>query len=127
MRFTPGRSSEKNVRQEMPIALRKTRGFLIGGSVIAFCGGVGYLLVASLQAGETASVTTNGQNRSNTPVHAVIFKAYEGPRKIATGLTNFHGQPVTASCSSCHATTKANIETRSSAQLDQFHQGLKYT
>lgn len=30
------------------------------------------------------------------------------------------------SCSSCHTTTKPNLETSSAADLDQFHQGLKY-
>jgi len=124
MRFTRSRSTPKNVRRK--IELRKIGGFLIGTGLIAFCGGFGYFFVVSLEAAETASVTTYEQNRSNAPVHAVIFKAHEGPRKIATGLTNFHGQLVTASCSSCHATTKANINTRSGAELDQFHQGLKY-
>lgn len=110
----------------MLIKLRKTGAVVIGITAIAFCGWIRQFLAASLDPREEAGVIASAQSRSNGPVHAVILKAHDGPRKIATGLTNIHGQPVNASCSSCHATTKPNIETRSSAELDQFHQGLKY-
>lgn len=63
---------------------------------------------------------------TNAPLHPVVIKRPAGTPKVATGLTNFHGQPVMAACSSCHATTKPNIDTRATADLDQFHQGLKY-
>jgi hypothetical protein len=63
---------------------------------------------------------------SNTTLHSVVIRRPTGTPKVATGLTNLHGQPVMASCSSCHATTKPNIDTRTTADLDQFHQGLKY-
>ncbi len=63
---------------------------------------------------------------TNGAFHPVVIKRPAGTPKVATGLTNFHGQPVMASCSSCHATTKPNIDTRATADLDQFHQGLKY-
>jgi hypothetical protein len=63
---------------------------------------------------------------TNAALHPVVIKLPAGTPKVATGLTNFHGQLVTVSCSSCHATTAPNIDTRTSAELDQFHQGLKY-
>ena len=110
----------------MQIKIRKIGAFLIGIAAMSFGGWMGYISVTSLDAGETQAPTANTQSRSNAPIHPVIFKPYAGPSKIGTGLTNIHGQAVTASCSSCHATTRANIETRSSAELDQFHQGLKY-
>lgn len=56
----------------------------------------------------------------------VTIRPTAGTPKVNTGLTNYHGQPVLASCSSCHATTKPNIDTHSTAELDQFHQGLNY-
>ncbi|HWQ93223.1 MAG TPA: hypothetical protein VN673_16230 [Clostridia bacterium] len=59
--------------------------------------------------------------------HAVVIKRPPGPPLVATGLTNFHGQPVMATCGSCHATTKPSLETRRTEDLDQFHQGLNYT
>lgn len=58
--------------------------------------------------------------------HPVVIKQPAGPPKVATGLTNFHGEPVMASCSSCHATTTPNVETRRADELRQFHQGLSY-
>jgi len=63
---------------------------------------------------------------TNASLHSVIIKRPAGTPKVTTGLTNFHGQSVMASCSSCHATTAPNIDTRTTADLDQFHQGLKY-
>ena len=59
-------------------------------------------------------------------LHPVVIRRPDGPPKIATGLTNFQGQAVLASCSSCHTTTKPNLDTRRTEDLDQFHQGLKY-
>lgn len=71
---------------------------------------------AAMPAGQT----------TNAPRFAVVINRPAGPPQVATGLTNFQGQPVFASCSSCHTTTKPNLDNRSSADLDQFHQGLKY-
>lgn len=45
---------------------------------------------------------------------------------MATGLTNYHGEPVMASCGSCHTTTKPNARTRRATDLKHFHQGLNY-
>lgn len=59
-------------------------------------------------------------------LHPVVIRRPDGPPTIATGLTNFQGQPVFASCSSCHTTTKPNLDTHRTEDLDQFHQGLKY-
>ena len=63
---------------------------------------------------------------TKTNLFPVVIKRPPGPPQVATGLTNFHGQPVFASCGSCHTTTKPNLDNRSAADLDQFHQGLKY-
>ena len=59
-------------------------------------------------------------------LHPVVIRHPGNPPKVATGLTNFHGEPVMASCSSCHTTTEPNLDTRRTEDLDQFHQGLKY-
>ncbi|HXG48895.1 MAG TPA: hypothetical protein VNO52_14830, partial [Methylomirabilota bacterium] len=64
--------------------------------------------------------------RTNATLHPVVIRRPAGTPKVATGLTNYHGQPAMASCSACHATTRPNIDTRAAAELDQFHQGLKY-
>jgi hypothetical protein len=92
----------------------------------AFCGWLGIFSLRGLGAEVTDVKPGSATNRTNAAVRPVTFKPYEGPRKIGTGLTNLHGQPIMASCSSCHATARPNMETRHSADLDQFHQGLKY-
>lgn len=63
---------------------------------------------------------------ADKPLHPVRIKQPSSVPKVATGLTNFHGQPVMASCSSCHATTTPNRELRHAGDLQKFHQGLKY-
>lgn len=87
------------------------------------------LLIVTLEAtgGEASRALPAVAGAStNAVLYPVIIKRALGPPKVATGLTNFHGQPVMVSCSSCHTTTKPNLENRSTADLDQFHQGLKY-
>lgn len=70
--------------------------------------------------------STSAAPATNAPLHAVMVKRPGGTPKVAMGLTNHHGEAVTVSCATCHATTRPNIETRAAAELDQFHQGLKY-
>jgi hypothetical protein len=97
----------------------------IGNSGFWWCW---FLAAACGAAGaETANgLSPGGKTSTDATLHPVVVKRPTGTPKVATGLTNFHGQPVMASCSSCHATTKPNIDTRATADLDQFHQGLKY-
>lgn len=54
-----------------------------------------------------------------------IRPAAPAPR-VLTGRTNYLGEAATVGCATCHTTTKPNIETHSSAELDEFHQGLKF-
>lgn len=86
--------------------------------------GVSVWCVAASAKDETpkaaAGVTTN------VALHPVVIRRPDGPPMLPTGLTNFQGQPVFASCSACHTTTKPNLDTRRTEDLDQFHQGLKY-
>ena len=110
----------------MRIEFRRIGCILIVTTATAFCVRVGLFSPSVFSAEETGGKTESTAKRTNAVVHPVIFKQHEGPRKISTGLTNLHGQPVMASCSSCHATTRPNVETRAAADLDQFHQGLKY-
>lgn len=63
---------------------------------------------------------------TNGTLHPVVIRRPAGTPKVATGLTNFLGLPVMTSCSSCHATTRPNIDARATADLVHFHQGLKY-
>lgn len=81
-----------------------------------------------IRASNDTRPSTGTETRTAEPKQRfeVRINRPSGPPQVATGQTNFHGQPVMASCSSCHTTTKPNVETRRSEDLDQFHQGLKY-
>ncbi len=48
------------------------------------------------------------------------------PPRVDTGRKDAHGQAVTVACGTCHATSTPRRETRSAAELDEFHQGLQY-
>ncbi len=68
-----------------------------------------------------------GIEKTNAPtLFPVQIRAAGGAPRVATGRTNHQGAPATVACSTCHTTTKPNIETHSSAELDEFHQGLKF-
>lgn len=41
--------------------------------------------------------------------------------RVATGLFDLGGNPVTASCSTCHSSREPNFDNRASADLDEFH------
>jgi nitrate reductase cytochrome c-type subunit len=113
--------------RRMRIEFGKTGAAFIVTTLLAL-GGWGWHSSLSRSNAEEAASTAkpNVADEAKETLHPVIIKRPEGPPKVATGLTNFHAQPVTVSCGACHATTKPNIETRASSDLDQFHQGLKY-
>lgn len=50
----------------------------------------------------------------------------DGPPTVATNLSGLVGQPVMASCSSCHTTRVPNRDNRSGADLNEFHQELVF-
>lgn len=87
------------------------------------------LAVGALQAADSAKGSAKPESSelvAKTNLFPVVIKRPPGVPQVATSLTNFQGQPVLVSCSSCHTTTKPNLENRHAADLDQFHQGLKY-
>ena len=47
------------------------------------------------------------------------------PRGVETNVVNPHGQQVTLQCAACHGVRPARVVTSQSAELDEFHQGLK--
>ncbi|MGZ8939846.1 MAG: hypothetical protein ACXW32_11600 [Limisphaerales bacterium] len=110
----------------MRINIGKTAAIIVTASLAVGGWGLYSLINPSKAAASTATPTANVPEKAKEPLHPVIIKRPLGPPKVATGLTNFHAQAVTVSCSACHSTTEPNMETRASSDLDQFHQGLNY-
>lgn len=58
--------------------------------------------------------------------HAVTIRPGPAVPRVLTGDMDAQGRPVSIACGTCHATTAPVVQTHSAAELDQFHQGLKY-
>lgn len=96
--------------------------------LVVLAGGVLLAAVAGLvmaQGGKAAAPATPQAVPVPSHLFPVTVNRHPGTRMVATSATNFQGQPVMVSCSSCHATTKPNLENREAQDLDQFHQGLQ--
>ena len=63
---------------------------------------------------------------NQTRLYPVQIRSAALNPRINTGRTNFSGQSVSVACSTCHTTTKPNLEISSSVELDEFHQGLRF-
>lgn len=74
-------------------------------------------------ANEVVTITSTKTAAKSFPV---IVRKPTGPPRVATDQVDAMGRPVTVSCASCHATREANLSTRDSKQLDEFHKGLTY-
>lgn len=97
-------------------------------------GGLGLLTIAGqvLQADRPSSPSGPMKDPADTSeavpprVHEVQIRKPLTTPTVDTGLRNAHGDSIRVSCSSCHATTRPRTETRTSTELDEFHQGLTY-
>jgi nitrate reductase cytochrome c-type subunit len=58
---------------------------------------------------------------------AVSIRKPEGPPRVDTGLTDAHGNAVTASCSTCHTIRKPNFKNKGVADLNEFHGALTFS
>ena len=92
-------------------------------AVVAVAGGMAFAQKSKAPAQAAGEIP---RVASAAPLHPVTIQRPAGPPRVNTGTTNFHGQAVTVACGTCHATTQPNARTHTSAELDQFHQGLKY-
>jgi formate-dependent nitrite reductase cytochrome c552 subunit len=121
--FTPDDSGKLGTRAAAAVGGKRRLGPALRLMVLLLL-----VLAGCLWAGSSArqEVLVPVAAALSTNQFEVVINRPPGPRLVATGKTNFLGEPVMASCSSCHATTKPNINTSRAEDLDQFHQGLKY-
>ena len=130
VRLSPQVESSKN-RTDRRNSWNAIALMVIGIAVIAST----IATVLALQAGE--SVSNNGtpaNARSNAGDDSgktgrnrfpVSIRRPSGPPRLLTGTINADGNAVTASCSTCHATRPPNTATKTSADLNEFHKGLR--
>lgn len=59
--------------------------------------------------------------------HAVEIRPGPATPRADLGVTDQHGEAVTAACSTCHTNRTANTTNRQTADLDEFHQSLAFS
>ena len=64
-------------------------------------------------------------NRQDNDFFAVTIRRPPGPPRVDTGLKDVHGNVLTVSCSTCHATRKPNPDNKQAEDLDEFHGQLQ--
>lgn len=78
----------------------------------------------SLNVSEINSVES--KQGSNPTLFPVTIRKPAGPPRVHTGISDFHGNAVTVSCSTCHATREPNFENKTVEDLNEFHGTLKF-
>ncbi len=58
--------------------------------------------------------------------HPVTIRKPAEVGLVDTGKKDIHGKPVMVGCATCHDTRDPDFTMKDGAQLDEFHQGLKY-
>ncbi len=59
-------------------------------------------------------------------LYPVYINKPAGPPALITDRLDINGDAVTINCSTCHSIKEPNLQTRATADLDEFHQGLTY-
>ena len=77
-------------------------------------------------AGVIVAETQHKPNDAQKSMHPVYIRKPNAPPTIATDEVDFHGNPVSLPCSTCHTDKPPNPATQSAEELDQFHKGLEY-
>jgi Doubled CXXCH motif (Paired_CXXCH_1) len=60
-------------------------------------------------------------------VHPIIIRKPSGPPRIELVGNDPQGRTGSVACSTCHAVRQANLENKSAATLDEFHQGMTFS
>jgi hypothetical protein len=63
----------------------------------------------------------------STAVHTVLIRKPSGPPKVKLAQADPQQRPAEVACSTCHSIRTPNYDNRSSAALDEFHQGLEFS
>jgi hypothetical protein len=93
--------------------------------VVLICmAGAKLWLVANEVPAPSFTLAPHQSDTALATIYPVTIKQPSGPPRVATGALDYHGRAITVACSTCHTTRPANVNNRSGADLDLFHQGL---
>ena len=91
-------------------------------------------LAALWQSGKRANTPTNRATEAqvsqasahSNEAHPVIIRKPSGPPRIELAGTDPQGRTGSVACSTCHSVRQANLENKTAATLDEFHQGMTF-
>lgn len=72
------------------------------------------------------TLSNHAESMASGKRHPVIVRRPDGPPRVDLGTVDADGNPVTAACSTCHATRPANANNRKPADLNEFHQNMAF-
>ncbi len=92
------------------------------------------LLVAVWQSGSPASLFADRGDvaqvaqlsKESGTTHPIIIRQPSGPPQIELTGTDPQGRTGSVACSTCHSVRKPNLENKTAATLDEFHQGMTF-
>lgn len=73
--------------------------------------------------GKAASDTAASDTKAT---YSVIVRKPAGPPRIELAGTDPQGRTGSVACSTCHSVRKPNLENKTAATLDEFHQGMTF-
>lgn len=82
---------------------------------------------SSRSTGEVSLHASTDASQQNESKFGVTVRRPAGPPRTATGELDANGEPITVSCTTCHATRVPNASTRTTEELDEFHAGLPFS
>lgn len=99
------------------------RGPLVGVALLGLAAAAGW---SARTRADQPLVPAGGPGASPAAArHPVEVRRGRGPPRVDTGRRDREGRPVLVSCGTCHATKAPDPTTRTSADLVDFHQGLR--
>lgn len=93
--------------------------------IVSVCATTGCDSIRSSEAVTAAPSVVLDSTAQGSELHAIVIRSPPNRMTVDTGLKDRNGSPVTVACNTCHAVRPANPQNRTSADLDQFHQGLQ--
>lgn len=78
-------------------------------------------------ASTSSAVSDQADVASPLKKFPITIRKPDGPPRALTGLNDVNGNPITVSCSTCHAARQPNLENKLPADLNEFHSKLTFS
>lgn len=100
---------------------------LMIGAILLLWVGVSVVISMGQSAVESEMNSAEPYTMSGKEVFPVTVHLPTGPPMAVVGIHPQTGEPLTASCTTCHSTRTPQPQHGSTVELDEFHMGLTFT